>query len=88
MIFTEVAMTQLDTECVERTVRVGDTVTLIFGGEGQHIEGPYAFEVVEPNGNDLCWSKLLIGKKAGATITLPEKEGNEVYGTIKCIDRN
>ena len=80
-------MTQQDTDSVQRTVQVGDTVTLIFGGTGQHHDGPYAFEVEEPNGNNLCWSKLLIGKAPGATVTLPEKEGNEVYGTISRIDR-
>lgn len=70
---------------VERVVEVGDVVTLDFPGS-YRVE-PYEYPVAEPRGNALCWSALLLGKKAGSVVVLPEKEGNEARGLITSISR-
>lgn len=72
-------------EPAQRVVQVGDKLRLEFVGVGDHGD-PQDFTVT-PTGNTRCWSSLLLGKKAGSQVELPEREGNVVLALITGISR-
>jgi len=67
-------------------VQADDTLRLVFVGQGDHGD-PQDFMVTPNPSNTRCWASLLLGKPAGATVELPEREGNVVHAVIARITR-
>lgn len=80
-------MSALVQETTQRVVAYGDTLRLSFVGPGTHRDEPLEFSVEPTPGNDRTWSALLLGKRAGDTIDLPEKCGDIVHAVIEEIAR-